>query len=51
MIERGAGLIGVEGMGRGAEIHTGARRHYGGAWAVDFKIPLLRQWQHETCDP
>jgi len=51
MTEREAGLIGVEGMGRRAEIHTRARRHNDGAWGVDFKIPLLRHWQHETCDP
>jgi hypothetical protein len=34
-----------------AEAHASAHRHGGGAWAVDLKIPLLRQWQHETYDP
>src|SRR5215831_19856241 len=49
--ERGAGLIGVEGKGRVAEVYAVPHRHDGGAWALDLKIPLLRQWQHETCDP
>ncbi|HET7913026.1 MAG TPA: hypothetical protein VFL49_13410, partial [Pseudolabrys sp.] len=48
---RGSGLIGVEGKGRAAKVDTIARRQDGGAWAEDLKIPLLRQWQHETCDP
>src|SRR6185295_5373599 len=48
---RGSGLIGVEGKGRVAKAHTTARRHDGGAWVMNLKIPLLRQWQHETCDP
>src|SRR6478752_9619431 len=48
---RGVGLIGVEGKGRVAKAHTSARRHDGGAWVMNLKIPLLRQWQHETCDP
>jgi hypothetical protein len=34
-----------------AKAHAVARRHSDGAWAVNLKIPLLRQWQHETCDP
>jgi len=34
-----------------AKAHTIARRHNGGAWVMNLKIPLLRQWQHETCDP
>jgi hypothetical protein len=46
----GTGLIGVEGKGRAAEINASARQ-YSGAWAMDLKIPLLQQWQHETCDP
>jgi hypothetical protein len=33
-------------MSRAAEIHTSARRQKG-VRAVDLKIPLLRQWQHE----
>jgi hypothetical protein len=48
---REAGLIGVEGKGRVAEFHASAHRHGGGAWAMDLKIPLLHQWQHEMCDP
>jgi len=48
---REVGLIGVEGKGRVAKAHTSARRHDGGAWVMNLKIPLLRQWQHETCDP
>jgi len=47
----GWGLIGVEGKGRAAEIQPAARRHCGGVRAIDLKIPLLHQWQHETCDP
>jgi len=50
-MEREAGLIGVEGMSRVAEIRTCAHRHNGGVRAVDLKMPLLRQWQHETRDP
>jgi hypothetical protein len=46
-----AGLIGVEGKGRAAENYASAHRHGGGAWAIDLTIPLLRLWQHETCDP
>jgi hypothetical protein len=46
-----AGLIGVEGKGRVAEVNASAHRHDAGARAMDLKIPLLRQWQHETCDP
>jgi hypothetical protein len=34
-----------------AKAHTNARRHVGGVWVMNLKIPLLRQWQHETCDP
>jgi hypothetical protein len=34
-----------------AKAHANARRHDGGAWVMNLKIPLLRQWQHETCDP
>jgi len=49
-MKRKAGLIGVEGMSRAAEIRTCARRQ-NGVRAVDLKKPLLRQWQHETRDP
>jgi len=49
-MEREAGLIGVEGMSRAAKIRTYARRQ-NGVRAADLKIPLLRQWQHETRDP
>src|SRR5262245_465845 len=48
---RGSGLIGVEGKGRVAKAHATTRRHDGGEWPMNLKIPLLRQWQHETCDP
>jgi hypothetical protein len=41
----------VEGKGRVAEVNAGAHRHDAGVRAMDLKIPLLRQWQHETCDP
>jgi hypothetical protein len=41
-IEREAGLIGVDGKGRVAEFNASAHRH-GAAWAIDLKIPLLRQ--------
>jgi hypothetical protein len=41
----------VEGKGRVAKEHASARRHFGGERAMNLKIPLLRQWQHETCDP
>src|SRR4029077_3281263 len=51
MIKRDVSLIGVDGKGRVAEDNACAHRHSGGAWAIDLKIPLLRQWQHETCDP
>ena len=51
MIKRDVRLIGVDGKGRVAEDNACAHRHGGGAWAIDLKIPLLRQWQHETCDP
>lgn len=51
MIKREVSLIGVDGKGRVAEDNACAHRHGGGAWAIDLKIPLLRQWQHETCDP
>src|ERR1700675_2085182 len=50
-IGREPGLIGVEGKGRVAKEHACAHRHGGGAWAMNLKIPLLLQWQHETCDP
>src|SRR4029079_784863 len=48
---RRSGLIGVEGKGGAAKAHTIPRRHCGDAWAMNLKIPLLHQWQHETCDP
>ena len=51
MIKRDVSLIGVEGKGRVAEVNASAHRHDAGARAMDLKIPLLRQWQHETCDP
>jgi hypothetical protein len=38
-------------MSRAAEVRTCARRLNGGVRAVDLKMPLLRQWQHETRDP
>jgi hypothetical protein len=41
----------VEGKSRVAEVHADAHRQFGGAQAIDLKIRLLRQWQHETCDP
>jgi len=41
----------VEGKGRVAEPHASAHRLCGGALAINLKIPLLHQWQHETCDP
>jgi len=34
-----------------AKVHANARRRDGDAWVMNLKIPLLRQWQHETCDP
>jgi hypothetical protein len=46
-----AGLIVVEGKGRVAEAHANTSRQSDGARAMDFKIPSLHQWQHETCDP
>jgi len=51
VIKRDAGLIGVEGKGRVGKPHASAHRSCDGAWAINLKIPLLRQWQHETCDP
>jgi len=37
-----AGLIGVEGKGRVAEVNASAHRQGGGTWAINLKIPLLR---------
>src|SRR4029078_8914653 len=48
---RGTGLIDVEGKGRVAKAHTIARRHNGGAWVMNLKIPFLRQGEIETFDP
>jgi len=50
-MQREAGLIGVEGMSRAGKVRTCAHRHNGGVRAENLKIPLLRQWQHETRDP
>ena len=44
-------MIVVEGKGRVAEAHASTNRQRGRTWAFHFKIPLLHQWQHETCDP
>jgi hypothetical protein len=46
----------VEGMGRvftrkQAKAHSKRRSHDCLARAVDLELPLLRLWQHETCDP
>jgi hypothetical protein len=48
--------MGVEGKGRVftrklGEAHDKARRHDIFATAVDLELPLLRHWQHESCDP
>jgi len=32
-------------------VHNNTRRRDEFARAVDLELPLLRQWQHETCDP
>ena len=46
-----AGILQVLRKGRVGEPHASAHRPCGGAWVINLKIPLLRQWQHETCDP
>ena len=49
-------LMDVEGMGRvftrkRGEAHSNMRAHECFARTVDLELPLLRHWQHETCDP
>jgi hypothetical protein len=53
--QRKVGLIGVEGKDRIARqigrCHSKPRNRDCLARAVDLELPLLRRWQHKTCDP
>lgn len=48
--------MGFKGKGRVftrrvLKAHSKARSHESFAKAWDLKLPLLRPWQHELCDP
>ena len=55
-MNKGTGLIGVEGKGRAVTRQSGwahgmPRSHDCLARAVDLELPVLRHWQHKSYDP